>query len=283
MPSVRGFGDDWRRWRSDIASGRFKRGKGTGMLRLVDQPRPLVWAAGSLVSPYYRAMWAMRDLPDWERVALRRATFVPGGNFLYIHAPKAGSSSVKALLRAAAGGAVTSGARHWAAARPMLRDAGVFRFSFVLHPVSRALATFDDLFVRGRHPYSRRHWPQNRRVALRYGDASPDNFSRYLDYVEDAMAESAAFCDPHLRQQVLNLYPGEIAYGRIGRVENFAADMAAIAKAIGLDLPEGVIGAEMARGVREAALSRASAAQIERIGRIYAPDFAAFGYGPEPG
>jgi hypothetical protein len=82
---------------------------------------------------------------------------------------------------------------------------------------------------------------------------------------------------------VLNLYPGEVAYGRIGRVENFAADIAEVASAIGLKLPEGAIGAEMARAVREAALSRASAAQIERIGRIYAPDFAAFGYGPEPG
>lgn len=256
------------------------------MLRLVDQPRPTVWAVGSLVSPYYRALWEMRSLPDWQRLALRRATFVPGRRFLYIHAPKAASSSIHALLRlyaAAEGEVLASGARHWRAGEELLSAPDVYRFSFVLHPVTRALAAFDDLFVRGRHAFSRRHWPHNLRAGLRYGDASSDNFSRYLDYVADAMAESAAYCDPHLRQQVRNLQPEHIDYARIGRVERLAEDAAAIFEAIGLGdvITTEVLAQEAGRASRTPAFDAPTTEQIARIGELYRPDFEAFGYAPD--
>lgn len=246
-----------------------------------------MWALGSLVSPYYRALWEMRSLPHWKRLALRRATFVPGGAFLYVHAPKAASSSIHALLgqcAAAKGQRLVSGAAQWREGEKLLEGAGIYRFSFVLHPVTRALAVFDDLFVRGRHAYSRRHWPQNRRVGLRYGDASSANFSRFLDYVADAMAESPDFCDPHLRQQIRNVQPGQVDYARIGRVERFAEDVREIFGAIGFGdvLTAEMHAAETRRGAYVPLYARPDADQLARIGELYAPDFAAFGYAPEP-
>jgi hypothetical protein len=256
------------------------------MLRLVDQPRPILWRVGGLFSDYYRAQWDSRNLPDWQRIAARRACFVPGLPFLYIHAPKAASSSVRTLLstvvRAKLGpdAFVRSNPRHWREVVPMLSDPQVYRFGVVLHPVTRAIATFNDFFVTRRHRYGRRHWPQTVRFGVHFGDASSENFSRYLRYVGDAMGQSAQFCDPHMRLQSRNLLLGEISYARLGKAEQLERDLPEIFEAIGLG---GVLTAEMLADEKRATLrpqpfNTPTAEQLRSIERLYAEDFEWLGY-----
>ena len=263
------------------------------MTRLVDGRRPALWWSLQLVSPRYRAQWESRHLPDWQRLLARRGTFSPGLPFLYVHAPKAASSSVRALLLAglrrrfsgeSGRRLLVSGPEQWQETLRRAGDPKVVRFSFALHPVTRALAAFNDLFITGLHPYAWRHRRHLRRSGLRPGEASEANFSRFLDYVEEVLAESREFCDPHLREQWRNLLLDHVDYTELGRVESFDADMRRIAGRIGLGhwLTDDLLTVERNRSGGAGPFESPSDNQVERIGRIYVEDIRRLGYATEP-
>lgn len=255
------------------------------MLRLVDQPRPLVWRMLAPFSLRYRVAHEARDLPDWQRIVLRRAVFVEKLNLLYVRNAKAASSSLRDMMFELAGGSREAGpgaavyfpTADWRRLVAAITDPAVFKFTVGRHPVDRAVSAFTNLFVTGRNGFAWRHRIYLGRTGLRFRDGTSDNFSRFLDYVEEVQAESALYCDAHLRLQTHNVGARHVAYARIGHFETLPEDVAEVMREAGVTgfRPQMLGWFNRSRG--EGALVP-TAAQVRRIEGIYAEDYERFGY-----
>jgi hypothetical protein len=259
------------------------------MLRLVDQPRPFTWWVMRPFSERYRVQYDARELPDWQRIVLRRTVFIPELKLLYVINAKAASSSLRDMMFTLGGGSPGAGpgrglyfpTRRWREVVAAWTDPAVYRFTVSRDPASRAVSAFTNLFVNRNNGFEFRHIPYLRRTGLKFGDASPANFERFLDYVEEVQAESELFCDAHLRLQTHNVGARHLKFSRLGRYESLAADVATIMAEAGVSsFTPGALGWDN-KALRPSGL-QLTPAQRDRIGRIYAEDYNRFGY-PQPG
>lgn len=255
------------------------------MLRLVDQPRPFVWWAMQPFSARYRTQYAARALPDWQRIVLRRTVYVPEHRLLYVINAKAASSSLRDMMFALGGGGRGRGpgrglyfpTPRWREIVAAWADPAVYRFTIGRHPASRARSAFTNLFVNRNNGFEWRHGPYLKRSGLIWGEDSPANFDRFLDYVEEVTAESELFCDAHLRLQTHNTGARYLAYDRIGHYEALTEDVRDIMAAAGVaGYGDEVLGwHNKARSERGWGLTPR---HTERIEAIYAEDYERFGY-----
>ena len=256
------------------------------MFRLNDQPRPFVWWLLSPFSVRYSAQREARHLPDWKRLVVRRGVYVPELKLLYVINQKAASSSLTDLLVALGGGTAGSGSgttilfptRRWQALATAAEDPEVYKFTVARHPVDRAVSTFFNLFVDMANGYSWRHVPYVGRTGLKFRDPSPENFDRYLDYVEELQNENELFCDGHMRIQTNNVAARQVRYDRIGHVERLREDVREIMAAAG----GGRYRDDMLRWANKSSAGdsrfQPSPAQIARIETLYAEDYERMGY-----
>jgi hypothetical protein len=256
------------------------------MLRLADQPRPIAWKAMRHFSRKYRSMYEARHVPDWQRIVLRRALHHPGRKLLYTINAKAASSSLRdmmsAMARADGTRLISFPRRSWSDLAPALSDPAVYRFTVARHPVSRAVSSFVNLFVNRNNGFEWRHIPYMWRTGLKFGDSSSANFERFLDYVEEVMAESEMFCDVHLRLQTHNIGARHMSYDRIGHYETLVADIAQVMAEAGVtDFQPGMLG-WVNRALSESG-PKPTPAQIARIEAIYAEDYERMGYARDGG
>jgi hypothetical protein len=255
------------------------------MLRLVDQPRPFAWWAMRLFSARYRVQYDARRLPDWQRIVLRRTVYVPELKLLYVINAKAASSSLRDMMFVLGGGSRQAGpgrgiyfpSPRWRETVAAWTDPAVYRFTVGRHPVSRARSAFVNLFVTRNNGFEWRHGPYLKRTGLKWGEDTPENFDRFLDYVEEVQAESELFCDAHLRLQSVNTGARHIGFNRIGHYESLSEDVRAIMADAGVtSFTDAALGwANRARGEGK---SPVTAAQTSRIETIYAEDYERFGY-----
>lgn len=252
------------------------------------------WLAYGMLSAHYRGLWECRDLPEWQRIGVRLSHTSLMHDFVYHHNAKAGSTSTHKILKMCLGRyaehlpdslrntyeGLVGGPKYWQDVLPRVLSPSIFHFTFVRHPVGRAVSTFNNFFVEAQNEYTRRYRFARRCAGIRLYDASPANFDRYLDLVEASLADHPSTCDLHLRTQAQTLLLEHLDYSYIGRLESFSADLETILHRIGLrDFYEPPAG-----GVREnestsgARYRWPTDAQLERIRRIYAEDFEAFGY-----
>lgn len=255
------------------------------MWRLYDQPRPIAWWFLRFVSDRYRHAYNNRQLEDWQRIAVRRAHYLPAAGILYVRNEKAACSTLGRVMQNAgcrleARGETghLEGMRATEAILPALNDPGVYRFSFVRHPVTRALSAFNNLFAHQQNKARWRHYPYLGRTGLRFGEASEANFDRYIAYVREVMGESAMFCDNHIRTQSINLGVGHISYNRIGKIENYDADLQQILEEGGIaDIAGPGKTGKLNRGQSGGFLSPTNA-QLREIYAIYEEDYQRFAY-----
>lgn len=273
--------------------------------RLVDQRQPVYWGLAQFFSGFRRGQWESRDLPDKTRVAIRLSHYQPQLNFIFHHNAKAASTTTVRLLwkllarrrgelphsLSGEDSKLLSGPEHWRAILPRLEDPTLYRFSFVRHPVARAVSTFNNFFVETQNAYTRRHKFTRRTSGLRLRDPSLENFDRFLDFSEEVMAASPDLCDLHIRSQRRNLLTDQLRYNYIGRMEAFEEGISEVLGHIGLARwldPGDLTKRENASRTSER-LRTPSDAQLERIYTMYREDFDTFGYevGPvvelEPG
>lgn len=258
---------------------------GATMLRLVDQPRPFTWWVMRPFSERYRVQYEARELPDWQRIVLRRTVYIPDLKLLYVINAKAASSSLRDMMFVLGGGSRQAGpgrgiyfpSPRWRETVAAWTDPSVYRFTVGRHPVSRAVSAFTNLFVNRNNGFEFRHIPYLRRTGLKFGDASPANFDRFLNYVEEVQAESEIYCDAHLRLQTHNTGLRYLNFDRIGRYEALAADIAAIMAEAGVASYTPVALGWDNKALRDAGLSL-TPTQIARIEAIYAEDYERFGY-----
>lgn len=101
-----------------------------------------------------------------------------------------------------------------------------YRFTFVRDPLRRLESAYRDKIVRARAPY----WREPVQRLLRI-DTVP-SFEQFLSAIE--RQDPATEMDPHWRPQHVNLMYPRVGYDRIGKVESFAADLAAIQRETGM-------------------------------------------------
>jgi hypothetical protein len=255
------------------------------MLRLVDQPRPFTWWVMRPFSRRYGVQYDARKLPDWQRIVLRRTVYIPELKLLYVINAKAASSSLRDMMFVLGGGSRQAGpgngiyfpSDRWREVVAAWTDPSVYRFTVSRHPVSRAVSAFTNLFVNRNNGFEFRHIPYLKRTGLKFGDASPENFDRFLDYVEEVQDESELFCDAHLRLQTHNTGARHMSFSRIGRYENLASDVTAIMADAGVTIfTPAALGWDN-RALKDAGLAL-TPAQIARIESIYAEDYQRFDY-----
>lgn len=146
-----------------------------------------------------------------------------------------------------------------------LQDAGLYGFTFVRDPVRRALSCWRDKMR------ARRYREEINTVLGRADLRQPVTFDAFLDALD--MMDPATM-DAHWRPQHLVTMWDEITYDRVGRLENITADMALIRAESGLpDLP--LPHRNPSPAPPDDLPTRTQRARLERI---YARDFALFGY-----
>jgi hypothetical protein len=214
-----------------------------------------------------------------------RGAYSPEDGFFFNRVPKAANSTVMATLAAYSEYRKPLARRRtksrflrpaWmrAAEVAALGTGAVFRFAFVRDPYGRVLSAFADKVLR------------KRRQARRFYDwlggvpaAAPD-FLDFLRYLEAGGATHDAHWAPQTDLMLLPL--GEFDF--IGRLESLERDLGHVVErvfATGAPLRMTRSGPRTDSGARLGELWTPEARAI--VGRVYAADFAAFGYPLRPG
>jgi hypothetical protein len=148
-----------------------------------------------------------------------------------------------------------------------------YRFTFVRDPLRRLESAYRDKIVRA----SSSQWRDKirRSLGLPPGSEEPLDFEQFLDGLEQQ--DPVAEMDPHWRPQHVNLMHPLIEYDRIGKLENFDADLAKICEDAGIrDVPL------ERRNVRrtpdhESVYDRRPDLE-RRVRELFATDFELYGY-----
>lgn len=206
---------------------------------------------------------------------------LPDHNTIYVSNPKAAYSTIKLMLSKLHVGdhSLNPENVHEVRALPRLVDVGwrrlaemldgdAFRFTFVRHPVKRAISGYSDKLVRQRFNYS---GPFQQALGRPVDPEDPVSFEDFLSVLE---RQDPAAMDPHWRPQCINVALDKIDYDYIGRVENFDADWARVRREAGL--PHVPVAH---RNRQPSFVDVSDRPDIRRrVEAIYACDFEAFGY-----
>jgi hypothetical protein len=259
---------------------------GNAMLRLFDQPRPIAWRVMRPFSLRYSTQYDARHLPDWKRIVMRRGVYVPELGLLYVLNAKAASSTLRDLMYTLSGGSGQRGpvrglrwpTPEWRELVGSFEDPTVFKFTSARHPVDRAVSTFFNMFVDRKNGFEWRHIPYMGRTGLKFRDPSSANFDRFLNYTEEAQAESELFCDEHLRLQVHNVSARHMKYDRVVHFETLPEDVHEVMSRAGVNTYRDELLGWVNRSSAKDSGFAPTREQVSRIERIYAEDYERLGY-----
>jgi hypothetical protein len=158
----------------------------------------------------------------------------------------------------------------WRQVARMLRG-DAFRFSFVRDPVRRLESAYKDKIVAVRSDRFRVRVQDALGISADPGQ--PPTFDQFVASLE--MQEPIRM-DPHWRPQHLNLMHGLVEYDLVGRLENFAADLARVRELAGL--PEVPIEVRNAAVRPSDGLCDGRPELLRRVREIYAKDLELYGY-----
>jgi hypothetical protein len=241
--------------------------------------------------PRYRVLLDLQKEPAHLRGPLRNLILSHDRRFLFLRNQKCACTQTTQLLYAYGNnGATYPGNVHranqgiyparyrWRDIKPVYDAHMSFFFTFVREPQARVLSAFRNFFVdqtngaRKKHlgPMRAHGWDPARDVSY--------NLDVFLDYVAHGFELDPINTDSHWRLQIHNIAWSDIRYDFIGRVENYAADIAHVFEAGGAPgfPPPALLAARHNRSL--APETPVTPAQEARIAALYAPDFEAFGY-----
>ncbi len=154
-------------------------------------------------------------------------------------------------------------------ARMLAGDA--FRFSFVRDPIGRVESAYRDKILSVQND----RW----RILVQETLGMPMDPKRTLTFDQFVAAlelQEPLRMDPHWRPQHLNLMHGLVEYDLVGRLENFAGDLARVRELAGLpDVPIEVRNVVAKPSDR---LVDGHPALLRKVRNIYARDFELYGY-----
>lgn len=205
---------------------------------------------------------------------------LPKYDTVFITNPKAGCSSIKLMLFKAHTGDYTLDPPNVHAERILPRPSsvgwdrvasmlsgGAYRFTFVRHPIKRAISAYNDKIISQRFA----HAGKVQRALGR--QENPNEPVSLDDFVAALEAQPVEEMDPHWRPQHINIMHSSIEYDFIGRLESFDRDIARVKADAGLpDVPL------VHRNKRAKAGSEAPRDIVRRLEKVYKRDFEVFGY-----
>jgi len=205
--------------------------------------------------------------------------------YVYVANPKAACSTLKLILSKAENNdpEFTPQSLHNRKHLPLLTpnkltrmeqgalfDGSYYLFSFVRHPFKRALSAYTDKILGNKK--------QKREILEAMGKADeklnyPVSFEEFVVVIAD---QDPATLNPHWRPQTLNLATDLINYDFIGKLENFAADLAIVRAR--LKLPDFGIPHKNRKSHKATAVQAVSPATRQQLEKLYAADLQAFSY-----
>lgn len=220
-------------------------------------------------------------LPYFPRLRIARYLRpLPEHGIIYVKNPKAACSTIMAWLdRIHTGETVQFHNVHKEHRLPTVAEVGrpvvermlsgeAYRFSFVRDPLRRFESVHWDKLVE-----KRQQWRPEVFAAM--GLPLEVSFEQFLSAVEQQ--DPVSGMNPHWRPQHINLMHPVVSYDRIGRVENFEADLEGIRKEAGLPhVPLGSRNASMHATKDSVYDGRPDL--VRRVEQIYAKDFELYGY-----
>ncbi len=250
----------------------------------------------ALLSPFsrrYRDRHEINNLDPRLAIAYAHGVTTPDGLIFYLKTAKCGCTTISQILHTYVFGkpypgnvhasdALPVGLRHFRLHQEAIDNSDALKFSFVRHPINRLRSAFCNFFVDDqRNTQAVHHWDNMLTLGFKPGGDINYNFDVFLNYVELSLEESHLLCDEHWRPQFISLGSEKIAYDKIGRFENFSADLTEIFSHAGLPLLVALAERKMTfnRSSNEErddlAISRTQASKIRSL---YAMDFNAYGY-----
>lgn len=206
-------------------------------------------------------------------------------NYVYVANPKAACSTLKLILSKVENNdpEFTPQSLHNRKHLPLLTpnkltrkeqgalfDGSYYLFSFVRHPFKRALSAYTDK-IHGNKK-------QKREILEAMGKAGeklnyPVSFDEFVAVIAD---QDPATLNPHWRPQTLNLATDLINYDFIGKLENFAADLAMVRDR--LELPDFGIPHKNRKAHKATAVQTVSPDTRIHLETLYTKDLQAFSY-----
>jgi hypothetical protein len=222
------------------------------------------------------------------RRRLNHALFISKRHgYVYVANPKAACSSIKHFLIQAEledpsfdppgvhrrkDGPLLKPGQLSAEERDSILSGGFFVFTFVRHPLRRAVSAYADKIMGHGRPKA------ELLRALGRDPASLESFVTFDDFVSAIASTPLWELNPHWRPQVVNLAPDLIPYDFIGRVETLQDDLASLKAKLGLpDFPISHRNVKARKMETDSLLTRRARFSLCRL---YAPDFRAFRYRP---
>lgn len=218
----------------------------------------------------------------------RQINICPSAKIVYITNQKAACSTIKLFLQRIElnDPAHTTDKIHQDRTLPRPREfgwdnvcewlsGGAFVFTFVRHPIERALSAYRDKFIGPGERRERYRMELQRRLGLKEDPHWPPTLDQFLDGLE---ISDPVEMDPHWRPQYINTLRPVLSYDFIGKVENFDADLELLKKQVYADdIPIVVCNSSAQRNQRGDSISVVNY-QKQRLENIYAKDFEYFGY-----
>lgn len=250
----------------------------------------------ALLSPFSRSHRNRHEINNLDpelAIAYAHGVTTPDGRLFYLKNAKCGCTTISQILHTYVFGApfqgnihesgtLPLGLRHFRLHRAAIANPEAVKFSFVRHPVNRLRSAFCNFFVDDeRNPQALRHWDNMLALGFKPGGEINYNFDVFLDYVALSLEKARLLCDEHWRPQFISLGSGKIVYDKIGRFENFSADLSEIFSNAGLPFLVALAERKMifnqsSNGKRDDLI--VSRTQATKIRSLYAMDFEAYGY-----
>ena len=240
-------------------------------------------------SKRYACIASLQSLPSDHALIIGNCVTFNEGSVVFIKNHKAACTTISQLLYLHQNGIVCEDNVHKDYERliqglpnfPVIVEAlmarNTFKFTFVRHPVSRAVSAFKDIFLERRNEAWTRHARYIERWS--FSDSLEDsvNFDIFLEYVTESLHRDSNLTDPHFRRQVDNTGSNSIKFDFIGRVEDMDFSLGCLSSKLSFNIE----ALRMQTGKRaNFSLIHFSPniEQVLRLQEIYHLDFETFGY-----
>jgi|LGOV01.1.fsa_nt_gb hypothetical protein len=261
-------------------------------MRPIPKQKPHSLAKAKLLRPIskrYRARCAIAEEPVDIRRVFDNAMMTNDKKLLFVRNHKAGCTSVSQLIVHSSTGkysravskhniGIFRGAVDYFDIRAGFESEGTYCFSVSRNPLDRLISSFFNVFIDRKNRSVRSNFlPIQDRGFTLGGDIS-QNFDVFINYVHEAISEAPYDCDPHWREQHVNIGNGRLPFNYIAKLENYNEDIRYVFEEAGLGDYLSTVEWTKKYNVSSREHINISKAQIARIESIYAQDYEIFGY-----
>ncbi len=244
----------------------------------------------SKILPRYRRKTRLSQMPVELQIALPHLLLSDDAKLAFVKNSKAGCTSVAHLIHQYSkghefsgnihkdAGAIRQGLLYWEENLRLVQTREPYLFSFVRHPEKRVISAFLNFFIDQTNPGRKRHYKALNASGFVEGGNIERNFDVFLDYIQASVDKDIYHTDRHWRPQYINLGMPALSYHHIGKLENFADELAYIFSEAGIEAFDFEALNLKTRNKTTPRNLKVSAAQRDKIFQLYRKDFDLFGY-----